>query len=157
VIWKFEKNGTFSVKSTYNALTNCDGGQPFKHIWKSKIPAKIKIFLWSVANEAILTKDNLLKRRWRGDPLCYFCHQPETTNHLLFTCSTARSYGLLFPLASGQLIFLLALNRAGGGVRGGFLMETNFMLLALQLSVGPFGKCGIRYALTGKSFIILLK
>jgi hypothetical protein len=68
-----------------------------------------------------------------------------------------RSYGLLFPLASGQLIFLLALNRAGGGVRGGFLMETNFMLLALQLSVGPFGKCGIRYALTGKSFIILLK
>jgi hypothetical protein len=85
-----KKNGTFSVKSTYNALTNCDGGQPFKHIWKSKIPAKIKIFLWLVANEAILTKDNLLKRRWRGDPLCYFCHQPETTNHLLFTCSTAK-------------------------------------------------------------------
>jgi hypothetical protein len=43
-----------------------------------------------VANDAILTKDNMIKRRWQGDPLCYFCQHPETVNHLLFSCSVAK-------------------------------------------------------------------
>lgn len=89
--WKLETRGKFYVKSTYNALTSFDSSSSFKEIWKGKIPAKIKIFLWLVANEAIfLTKDNMLKRNWKGDPSCYFCHQPETMTHLLFTCSVAK-------------------------------------------------------------------
>ena len=45
VVWKLESNGTFSVKSTYNALTSSEGGLSHKCIWKGKIPPKIKIFL----------------------------------------------------------------------------------------------------------------
>lgn len=90
VSWKLENSGKFSVKSTYNALTNSDGGPTFKYIWKGKIPPKIKIFLWLVANNAILTKDNMIKRKWNGDPLCYFCQQHETVTHLLFTCPVAK-------------------------------------------------------------------
>ena len=41
-------------------------------------------------NNAILTKDNMIKRNWPGDPSCYFCSQPETVDHLLFQCSTAK-------------------------------------------------------------------
>jgi hypothetical protein len=37
-----------------------------------------------VVNNAILTKDNMIKRRWQGDPLCHFCQYPETLNLLLF-------------------------------------------------------------------------
>jgi hypothetical protein len=84
VSWKLESRGKFSVKSTYNALTSSDGGPTHRDIWKGKIPAKIKIFLWLVANDAILTKDNMIKRNWSGDPSCYFCQQPETVTHLLF-------------------------------------------------------------------------
>jgi hypothetical protein len=62
VSWKLENRGKFSVKSTYNALTSSDGGPAHRDIWKGKIPAKIKIFLWLVANDAILTKDNMIKR-----------------------------------------------------------------------------------------------
>ena len=82
VTWKFGCHGRFTVKSVYNALTKNDTGPYHKKVWKGKIPAKIKIFLWLVLNNAILTKDNILKRRWQGDPSCYFCSQAETVNHL---------------------------------------------------------------------------
>lgn len=39
VFWKFGKNGCFSVKSVYKALTMNDAGPYFKKIWKGKIPA----------------------------------------------------------------------------------------------------------------------
>jgi hypothetical protein len=44
-------------------LTKEDNGPNFKHIWKSKIPEKIKIFMWLVTQKAILTKDNMIKRK----------------------------------------------------------------------------------------------
>jgi hypothetical protein len=33
----------------------------------------------------------MIKRQWKGDPTCYFCHLPESTTHLLFTCSVAKT------------------------------------------------------------------
>jgi len=62
-----------------------------KKFWKGKIPAKIKIFMWLMTNEAILTKDNLIKRKWKGDPDCYFCSHPETISHLFFQCPVAKT------------------------------------------------------------------
>ena len=41
-------------------------------------------------NCALLTKDNLTKRKWTGDPKYQFCHHNETINHLFFTCSVAK-------------------------------------------------------------------
>lgn len=79
------------MKSLYNALTVTDSGLYHKKIWKGKIPAKIKIFLWLIWNGAILTKDNMVKRKWQGDPKCYFCQNNESVNHLLFQCSVAKS------------------------------------------------------------------
>jgi hypothetical protein len=73
----------------YNALTTNESGPYHKKVWKAKIPEKIKIFLWFILNNAILTKDNMVKRKWPGDPMCYFCQQDETTTHLLFQCSVA--------------------------------------------------------------------
>ena len=32
----------------------------------------------------------MIRRNWNGDPSCYFCHQPESVTHLLFTCSVAK-------------------------------------------------------------------
>jgi len=90
VSWKFGKKGVFSVKSLYNALTLNESGRYYKQVWKGKIPEKIKNFLWLALNNAILTKDNMIKRKCKGDPTCYFCPHPETVNHLLFQCSTAK-------------------------------------------------------------------
>ena len=43
-----------------------------------------------MTNDAPLTKDNLLRRRWSRNPKCHFCHHDETINHLFFTCSVAK-------------------------------------------------------------------
>ena len=62
----------------------------FKHVWKAKISYKIKIFMWLVENNAILTKDNMLKRHWVGSPTCHFCFENETIEHLFFQCPVAK-------------------------------------------------------------------
>lgn len=85
----------------YNALTVNDSGPYYKRIWKGRIPAKIKIFLWLAVNNVILTKDNMIKRKWQGDPSCYFCHKNETIDHLLFQCSVAKSVWAIVAFSLG--------------------------------------------------------
>jgi hypothetical protein len=67
----------------YDHLSGGETGLNFKYIWKSKVPYKI-IFLWLLENNAILTKDNLIRIKRIGDPACYFCNQEETIEHLFF-------------------------------------------------------------------------
>ena len=58
--------------------------------WKLKVPLKIKIFLWYLNKGVILTKDNLIKRKWKGDAKCCFCNCDETIRHLFFECHLAK-------------------------------------------------------------------
>jgi len=41
-------------------------------------------------NDAVLTKDNMIKRKWTSNPSCYFCSNHETSRHLFFTCPVAK-------------------------------------------------------------------
>jgi hypothetical protein len=90
VKWGGDNNGKFTVKAMYDQLTVNDSGKAHTRIWKAKIPYKIKIFLWLTENEAILTKDNMIKRKWVGDPSCQFCEGLEDILHLLFRCFTTK-------------------------------------------------------------------
>jgi len=91
VCWRWnKKHGIFSTKSTYDWLSQGDEGPGFKHIWKAKIPYKIKIFMWLLEQNAVLTKDNLLRRNWLGDPACYFCSYSESRDHLFFQCPISK-------------------------------------------------------------------
>lgn len=78
ISWKLGKNCKFSVKSLYNALTSSDAGPSHKVIWKGKALPKIKIFIWLMINNAVLTKDNLIKRKWSGNPTYQFCDHDES-------------------------------------------------------------------------------
>ena len=90
IIWKNGLKGTFSTKSAYDSITSTDSGQTFSHIWSSKIPHRIKIFMWLVENGVILTKDNMIKRNFLGNPVCFFCSADENIEHLFFTCPVAK-------------------------------------------------------------------
>ena len=70
-------------------------------IWKMKIPLKNKIFVWYLRRGIILTKDNLIKRNWHGNPGCVFCHHDETIKHLFFQYSFVRSIWSITQAASG--------------------------------------------------------
>uniref|UniRef100_A0A453SF10 Reverse transcriptase zinc-binding domain-containing protein n=1 Tax=Aegilops tauschii subsp. strangulata TaxID=200361 RepID=A0A453SF10_AEGTS len=88
--WKLARNGVFTVKSMYVDLINYGPIPRSIHIWKVKVPLRIKIFMWFVHKQVILTKDNLLKRRWVGSARCCFCDHDETIQHLFIDCPLAK-------------------------------------------------------------------
>jgi zinc-binding in reverse transcriptase len=53
------------------------------------MPLKIKIFLWLVQKNMILTKHNMLKRGWTGNTSCIFCNDIESVEHLFIHCTVA--------------------------------------------------------------------
>jgi hypothetical protein len=69
VKWKIGTFGQFRVKDLYLQM-RAEGSFPQKFLWKTKIPMKVKIFLWLMIKCSVLTKDNLLRRGWTGDPHC---------------------------------------------------------------------------------------
>jgi hypothetical protein len=58
-------------------------------MWKIHVPPRIHVFLWLVANNKILTRDNLAKRRDVDDKSCIFCFESESVLHLLYECCVA--------------------------------------------------------------------
>jgi hypothetical protein len=87
--WKLTPNVIFSVKSIYLDLIDSSPIPKSIHILKIKVPLRIKIFMWFVHKEVILTKDNLAKHNWEGSQRCCFCDQDETIKHLFLDCPLA--------------------------------------------------------------------
>jgi hypothetical protein len=57
-IWTINKKG-FSVKSIYLKCRSSLDKVPFWFIWKARIPQRIKVLLWLVIKNIILSKENL--------------------------------------------------------------------------------------------------
>jgi hypothetical protein len=66
VSWGLEKKGHFSTKSLYRFISN-DGvtSRIAGHLWKCKIPLKIKFFVWQVFNNKLQCAQRLSKRGWK--------------------------------------------------------------------------------------------
>jgi hypothetical protein len=77
--------GKYSVQSLY-AVINDRGIRQFSSpvMWKIPVPSRLYIFLWLLANNKILTKENLPKRRKVENISCLFCNENETSGHLFF-------------------------------------------------------------------------
>jgi hypothetical protein len=122
--WNLHQNREFSVHSMYLALIS--NGLIIRNtlIWKLKIPLKIKIFMWYIYKEVVLTKDNLAKRKWNEGKQCCFCHDNETIMHLFFECHYAKfMWDLLYlafnivPPRSVRHMFGTWLNQFGGKLK----------------------------------------
>jgi hypothetical protein len=100
-MWRREKHKRFSVRTMYTHLCRADIENQNKKLWKAKIPLKVKIFMWLLQQNAVLTKDNLAKRNWKGDKRCRFCNMDECINHLFFDCSLARYTWSLVAMVVG--------------------------------------------------------
>ena len=87
-IWRGESLGEFSVASADNLLNN--GGTRSLGtyvIWTIPAPSKVKGFLWLVANDAILTRENLIRCNCPIDATCIRCQgEIESTKHLSLLC-----------------------------------------------------------------------
>nr|KYP35123.1 Putative ribonuclease H protein At1g65750 family [Cajanus cajan] len=63
----------------------------FKQIWKWHGPERVRVFLWRVAHESLLTNFCRVKRGMSSDSTCGECRQAmETTLHVLRDCPYAQ-------------------------------------------------------------------
>lgn len=92
VTWVLEKKGFFSTKSLYKFLAY--GGFPNRiagHLWKCRIPLKIKFFLCQIFNNKLQCGHSLKKRGWKGEENCCLGDSRiETVNHIFFECVIAK-------------------------------------------------------------------
>jgi hypothetical protein len=85
VQWVLEKSGAFSTSSLYNELTFTGfSNRWLMNVWKTKVPLKIRIFLWKVINDKIQSAEQLKKRNWPGSVACKLCGMLESTSHIFF-------------------------------------------------------------------------
>lgn len=81
----------FSVRSLYRFLSY-GGISSLKliRLWDSRIPLRVKIFLWLAFQNRIQIADQLKQRGWPGDVNCNLCGIREDTDHVLFNCVLAK-------------------------------------------------------------------
>ena len=91
VRWALEKKGVFSTRSMYHFLSDRGvlNGR-MQRLWKSKLPMKIKVFLWLAFQDRLLTGIVLKRRHWKGDGRCVVCKVIETSDHIFFHCPLAK-------------------------------------------------------------------
>jgi hypothetical protein len=61
-------------------------------MWKIHIPSRVHIFLCLLANNKVLARDNLAKRKSVDDKTCLFCSGAKSVCHLFFECCAARLF-----------------------------------------------------------------
>ena len=109
--WREEPLGEFSMASAYKVLNN--GGTRMSGsdvIWKTPAPSKVRAFIWLVANDAILTKENLIRRHCPIDDSCVRCQRGiESTEHLFLLCPFSQCIWAVIMNAFGIRTHLLQL------------------------------------------------
>ncbi|KAF3612577.1 hypothetical protein FXO38_36788 [Capsicum annuum] len=125
--WNCQSKGYFTVSSAYrdmNQLENQIRFLPWKLIWKVKIPHKVIVFSWLVVKEAVLTQQNLMKRRFQLSPRGISWSVPEGTEQALVSSSKlehGRQWVVVIK-ADGELSQLLS---GGPYGRGGIVLTPN--------------------------------
>jgi zinc-binding in reverse transcriptase len=92
-LWSLTSDGCYSSKSAYKLITRPGIKQQFPHIpWKLRIPNKVKLFLWLLFRDRLLTNVNLRKRGWPCGDTCVLCSMvgDEDANYLFLHCSYTR-------------------------------------------------------------------
>lgn len=76
------------VCSTYQYLVHGGCRLRFaKVIWNSRCPLNVRIFLWVVVKDVILTWNNLQKRRLSSPSVCILGGISEIVSHIMTQCS----------------------------------------------------------------------
>lgn len=107
----------------------------YRSIWKLQIPNKIKIFLWLMLKNSILTKDNLTRRGWTGNDECHFCGAKESIDHLFFGCAVAKLVWQVVTCAMGIANIPRKLSDLVGPWLRSFPAEQRKMILGGEVTI----------------------
>ncbi|MCH99327.1 ribonuclease H protein, partial [Trifolium medium] len=152
--WKLDKNGVFSVKSTYELVskllittrsTTQEQVSAFKAIWKCPAPSKVLGFSWMLLHDRIPTRVNLFRRRiiqQERDKVCVLCGDcDETSVHLFIYCQFSLQVwgrilswlgmGFILPHSIESLVNWFAGVPGNKQMRQGLIMVWNAVIWAL--------------------------
>lgn len=112
LIFRYAKNGRFSVKKAYQLLRGLSGQISNKTFWdwlwkKSQLTQKLKLFIWRAVHGALPVRAVLAYRIRHLSPTCQLCNrEPETVMHALFHCDFAKRAWLVsaLPMRSENLV-----------------------------------------------------
>jgi len=103
--WGNSEKGIYTVKEGYHKLCSSNAmidQWPWKLIWKTRLPPKIKCFTWTTLKNAILTLDNLNRRKLQLVNRCFMClNSLESVNHLFLHCPVATALWKMFISIAG--------------------------------------------------------
>ena len=86
----------------YRFLTSSGGlNKRLTNLCKSKLPMKLRVFMWLALRGRIQTGVALKRKNWKGDANCIICNTPETVDHVLFQCVMAKFVWTSFKEALG--------------------------------------------------------
>jgi hypothetical protein len=90
-----------------------------------------------------LQRITCLKRKWKGDTVCFFCNNTETVQHLFFHCTIAKSVWATIATSLGATNVPTSFEQSWKRREIGCLITRSFMPWALHPFVGRYGKQGI--------------
>jgi hypothetical protein len=61
----------------------------FKEVWQTRVPPKIKVFLWQLIRGKLPSSEQVAKRHGPSNDRCVLCGEMEDCNHIFFTCPIA--------------------------------------------------------------------
>jgi hypothetical protein len=109
IAWFYEKTGIFTVKSAYKLAqdlehmashdigtsSNTSGVRPmYQEIWRMRVPPKVLIFAWKVAQKCLATQESRRNRALVDRAICTLCGKmEEMVHHALIRCSKASTLG----------------------------------------------------------------
>jgi hypothetical protein len=93
LLWSWDtKQGQVNAKLAYKVQVMEDREvEPkfwYSDIWEWQLPIKVKLFVWLLLEQRILSWDNLTKMGFQGPSICLLCKESEETMlHLFGECS----------------------------------------------------------------------
>ncbi|KAA3486170.1 reverse transcriptase [Gossypium australe] len=99
IIWARTELGSFTISSAHRSLKE-NTWRPkhdiWKTIWKYQGPQRVRLFLWLVANQRLLTNSERVRRGFGQSSACSRCgHDVEDIMHVLRDCQTAKEVWML--------------------------------------------------------------
>lgn len=79
----------------------------YNRVWRIMAPERIRVFLWLVGNQAIMTNQEKFKRHMGDTDICQVCKSgAESILHVLRDCMTMEGIWIrLVPIRKGRTVF----------------------------------------------------
>lgn len=93
-VWKYEKNGIYSVRSAYRYCkeeaidtNHIKAQENWKLLWKLQIPLRVKRYLWRLCRRCVPTRKRLIEKGIHCQDYCeVFREEVEDDKHLVLYC-----------------------------------------------------------------------